>query len=175
MINDNEKILFYLLQMNNTSVVFVNEAKNNPILIQKLVQYAVSNEKYSWRAMWLLAKYLKTESSTQINKYSDILIKGLKNNLKNGYLRETLKVLSKLELSEEQESELFEFCLQTFQNNKNQPSLRSACMDFLIIICYKYPELNKEINEVFYTYKNFLSDGIKNSLEQKLKKNKIVE
>jgi hypothetical protein len=136
-------------------------------LIKDFVEYAFSNEKDAWKASWVLSSYSKVHPE-DLDIYTDKIISEIKKLKVEGHIRETLKILLNLNLNENQTSEVFDYCISLIEDNKRQASVRSISFQFLIKVAEKYPELKNEILIIFDNVKDFLSDGIKHSIEIRL-------
>lgn len=138
--------------------------KAHPVCWEEAIKLAVSNKQpYSWRAAWLLWSCIE-KNDTRIQPHIQSLIEGLTNK-KDGHQREILKILLLMELSEEQESTLFDFCIQLWKDIQKKSSIRHIAFRFLQNMVEKYPELKHELE--FYSdkiYLESLSPGIRQSI-----------
>lgn len=156
-----EKSVFNIEKINKSLI-------ENKMLIEEFVNYSLGSAKNAWRASWILANFSKTNPEI-LDKYADIIIKGIKKINSNGHLRETIKILLNLNLTEEQTSKVFDICYTLLEDNKRQPSVRSIAFQYLIKVANNYPELKREIIIVFENIKDFLPHGIKHSMEIRIK------
>jgi hypothetical protein len=81
-----------------------------------------------------------------------------------------LKVLLKMELNEEFEGIIFNFCLETWEKINKQPSVRFTAFQFILKTAQNHPDLTKEL--IFLTqnqYLDTLSPGIKDSILRTMK------
>lgn len=142
-------------------VVFL---QSNPECWEEAIELAITNKQpYSWRAAWLLWSCIE-KNDTRIQPHIQSLIEGLKDK-KDGHQREILKILIVMELSEEQETNLFDYCIRLWKDIQKTPSIRYTAFRFINKIASKYPELRNEIN--FYTEKKYvetLSPGVRKSI-----------
>ncbi|MCP4520643.1 MAG: hypothetical protein GY827_02935 [Cytophagales bacterium] len=135
--------------------------EENPQDYSTLVDIALSLDKrLTWRATWLLnlisSKKENRISPQNIQQFIDTL-----ENPKDGYQREILKLLLKVEINEDQEGILFDTCLDLWQNIKKSPSVRITALQHIIHIIKKYPELTKDIKHLTQEeYIESLSTGI---------------
>ncbi|MFQ3579908.1 MAG: hypothetical protein SNJ71_07195, partial [Bacteroidales bacterium] len=107
--------------------------KSNPDLIEEIVEYSLSDNPDAWRAVWILNLYLDRYDEQQIiSHYSDAFIENLQKIKKDGHIREIIKLLTKIKLTEEQESEVFDYCYSQLSNNKIQASVRAVCFQFIL-------------------------------------------
>ncbi len=142
----------------------ISYMKQHPKKIDELIKLAIADKgKYSWRAAWLLWSCME-KNDPRIRKYMDEILKVIR--LKEGgHLRELLKVLLQMDLSEEQEGYLFDFSIETWERLAQQPSIRYAAFEMIKKIVANNPELSSEIS--FLTqdhYLETLSPGIKHSI-----------
>ena len=144
-------------------VVFL---KAHPECWEEAIELAIANKQpYSWRAAWLLWSCIE-KNDTRIQPRIQSLIDGLKDK-KDGHQRELLKILIVMELSEEQETNLLDYCIRLWKDIKKTPSIRYTAFRFINKIVSKYPELRNEIK--YYTVKKYietLSPGIQKSINK---------
>ncbi len=138
-------------------------------ITELLAKYAFSKKENAWRAVWALYHSIESNGTEKLQKYADDFVKLAKSIKQDGYLRETIKIINKLDLNEEQTCEMYDLCMEILWDNKKQPSVRSVAFDFLLKTAEKYPELYNEILLVFERVKEHLSQGIKNSMMIKSK------
>lgn len=144
----------------------------NPELVKEFIGYAVSNKEYAWRAAWILHHYSQ-KYARELDQYSQVLIDSLLNITVHGHIREILKTIYNLKLTEKQTSEIFDICFDFLQNNKLQSSVRGTSFLFLMRVANEYPELKGDIEVIFDNVKDFVSPGIRYGMEMRLK-NKIL-
>jgi hypothetical protein len=139
---------------------------DHPECWEEAIELAVTNKQpYSWRAAWLLCSCLK-KNDERIQPHIQSLIDGLKDK-KDGHQREILKILIVMDLSEEQESSLLDFCIELWKDIQKTPSVRYTAFRFMYLIAAKYQELKNEIS--FYTDKKYLdslSPGVRKSINK---------
>lgn len=150
-------------------VKMLSDLDNNPELVEAYAKYAISVEKYAWRAAWVISHYSRKHPEN-VQKYVDNFIKALNTITKDGHIRETLKIIYNLKLDESQTSELFDICMGLLEDNKKQPSVRMSAFSIVIRVAEDYPELQNEIEIIVENIKDYLSPGIKNSFMKQLKK-----
>lgn len=146
----------------------LNDLRKDQVLVDAYVEFSLSDHKYAWRATWVIAHFSKKHPE-KLQKHLNDYIKNMYKIKKDGHLRETLKIITNLELNEEQTSEVFDISYELLQNNKLQASVRSTAFYFLMKVAEDYPELREEIRIIFENIKDYLSKGIKHSLEMRLK------
>lgn len=144
--------------------------KANPEYFEEAVQLALGDKQpYSWRAAWLLWSCLG-ENDSRLRKYISEIINVLPDK-KDGHQRELMKILTKMELTEEQEGYLFNFCMTVWESIHKSPSVRYNAFIFLLKTVEKHPELMNEM--VWFTqnqYLETLSPGVRHSLLRLIKK-----
>ena len=129
---------------------------------------ATNNQPQAWRAAWLLNQTMVKNDKRLQNKVSPIL--KLLPNCSEGHQREWIRVLEKLKINENQESVLFDICINIWQDVFKSPGVRIVAFRFLVKIAKKYPELINEVEPLTQShFTETLSPGIKNSF-LKLKK-----
>lgn len=138
--------------------------KAHPACWEEAIELAITNKQpYSWRAAWLLWSCLE-KNDVRIQPHIQSFIEGLKNK-KDGHQRELLKILILMQLSEEQESSVLDFCIRIWKDILRSPSVRFTAFRFMIMLSIKYPELKKETKLYFEKkYLETLSPGINKSV-----------
>ena len=143
--------------------------RSNPEHFDEAIQLAISDKQpYSWRAAFSLWGTIE-ENDKRIKKHIQLIVNSIQEK-KDGHQRELLKILYKMEISEKYEGEIFDICMNLWEQISKNPSVRMTAFKFILKISKKYPELLEEIN--FLTqdqYLESLSPGVKRSIE------KIVE
>ena len=132
--------------------------------IGSFVVFSLENEPFSWRASWVLCKYAERKAA-DIQPYAQMLIDNLPNIAKPGHRRETLKILSHMQLDERQCCDILDFCFKCIKDNKLQASVRSAAYDMLMKIGEQYPEIRSEAIAIFDDTKDYYPHGIRKSIE----------
>lgn len=146
---------------------------SGPQYFNESIKIALSDEApICWRATWIISSAIKKNDKRLIKHIPDFIAaiddKG------DGHQRELLKVLSKMDVSDEEEGRLFDKCITIWEKIGKSPSVRVTAFKLLVSIAKNYPELKEEI--VFLTHQDYidtLSPGIKNSvlkLKKELKK-----
>lgn len=151
----------------NEMVAFINE---HPEYFDEAINIAISQQKhFSWRAAWLISGTLKKDDprvKPYIPKILDIILES-----KDGHQRELLKILLKMNLSEDQQSMLFDISANLWEQIRKKPSVRHFAFSCMVKVAENYPELKNEILLLAQPhYINPLSPGIKQSILKSLKK-----
>ncbi len=140
--------------------------KSNPEHFDEAIQLAISNKQpYSWRAAFILWGSIE-ENDKRIKKH----IKSIVNCIQekgDGHQRELLKILYKMKISEKYEGQIFNICMNLWEQISKAPSVRMTAFKFIVKIAKEHPELLKEIN--FLTqdhYLESLSPGVKRSISR---------
>lgn len=143
--------------------------KENPKLFDETVRISLGNvQPQSWRAAWLIANYIQENDSRLITHLDSILSKISEKG--DGHQRELLKIIRKMELSEEQEGVLFDKVISIWEEVDRSPSVRGTAFITLLSIVRKYPELKSEISYLTQPhYTATLSPGIKRSFHRILR------
>lgn len=138
--------------------------KEHPEDFEEALQLAVSNQPHlSWRATWLVFHFMKPNDK-QVKPYINPFLE-LFPSLKDGHQREVLKVLSKMNLNDEQEGRVYDFAVSEWEHIKKSPALRYTAFKTMVKMAKKYPELINEIKVLSQPqYINSLSPGIKKSI-----------
>jgi len=135
--------------------------KNHPECFEEAIEMALSNdEPFCWRAAWMIGGDLNKNNS-RIAPYTSRIIELLPS-FEDGHQRELLKILLQVQLTEEQESLLFDLSVNLWQQVRKKPSVRHFAFKGMIQIAKKYPELTNEILVLSQPhYINPLSPGIR--------------
>jgi len=146
--------------------------QSNPLVINEAIQLAITDKQpYSWRAAWLLKNYIENDDQ-RIQKFVNEIITAI-DSKKDGHQRDLINILLLMNLDEEQESDLFNVCVNIWESIHKIPSVRYTAFKFISETGNKYPDLLNEIS--FYLQDHYietLSPGIRNSLMKMIKKKK---
>ncbi|HEX2961035.1 MAG TPA: hypothetical protein VHO43_04545 [Ignavibacteriales bacterium] len=142
---------------------------NHPEEFEEAILLAVSGKQpFAWRAAWLLGICME-ENDKRIKAYTELIIRSLADKT-DGHQRELIKILSKMELNEDQKGFLFDFCVNLWKDIYKQPSMRSTALKIIVKIAKQYPDLSKEVALLTKDqYLNTLSPAIKKSVPKILK------
>lgn len=133
----------------------------HPDCFDEAIEMALSNEEpFCWRAAWMIGGDIK-ENGSIIAPYASKIIK-LIPSFEDGHQRELLKILLQVNLTEEQESLLFDLSVNLWEQVRKKPSVRHFAFKAMVQIAKKYPEFNNEILLLSQPhYINPLSPGIR--------------
>ncbi len=88
----------------------------------------------------------------------------------DGQQRELINVLRIFDLSEMEETLLFDVCVELWCDLKKIPSVRFKAFKYILKVCKKYPDLQNELSLLSEDhYFESLSEGIKRTLLSNLK------
>lgn len=139
---------------------------DHPEHFVEAIELAVSDRQpYAWRAAWLLWSCMD-DNDQRIHFYIPKIINVLTSK-QDGHQRELLKILLRMELSEEQEGYLFDVCATVWEKINKKPSVRFTAFQFLVKIAKNHPDLSGEI--ALFTqnqYLDSLSPGVKRSVSR---------
>lgn len=137
----------------------------------KVLQFSLGDEeKLGWRAAWVLYHATEEQDIRLINHIPS-LIDAIRDK-KDGHQRELLRTILKLHPEEEKEGELFDICMDIWEQIGKIPSTRLFAFRVMLHIAKKYPELNAELSFLVQEhYTETLSPGIKKSLQKMYAKN----
>ena len=146
---------------------YINTYQNK---FEETVQLAINSESpISWRAAWIL-NHAVTNNDSRIKAHEAAIINILPIK-KDGHQRELLKLIQKIEVSENLEGKLFDTSVSLWEAIEKSPSLRMTAFKILVKIVTKYPEMKNEISFLLQNhYLDNLSPGIKRSLLREAKK-----
>ncbi len=144
--------------------------KSNPEYFEEAIQLAISDKQpYSWRAAFSLWGTIE-ENDKRIKKHIESIVNCI-HEKEDGHQRELLKILYKMEISEKYEGEIFDICMNLWEQISKNPSVRMTAFKFILKISKKHPELLEEIS--FLTQEQYLeslSPGVKRSIEKMMEK-----
>ncbi len=147
----------------------LNELCENPDLVDAYIEYALSENKFAWRASWVISHFA-SKHPEKVQRFANTLVHNLNNISKDGHIRETLKTICNLKLDENQTSIMFDFCINILEDNKKQASVRMIAFHFVLQVAEEYPEIQNEISIIVENIKDYLSPGIRNSFIKRLNK-----
>ncbi len=147
--------------------------ENNPEVYSEIIDLSLSDKPaLAWRAAWLLCVYMQP-NDTHIVPYIDAMLKSITSK-KDGHKREFLKILLKMKLNEEQELQLFDICLEIWQQAYTQPSVRSTAIKTMLKIIERQPLLLNELKPLLQEhYLQTLSHGVRCSVKRMMSNAKI--
>jgi hypothetical protein len=137
------------------------------IKIEDQLIHALRNDKDSWIHAWQINHVKKTEL-IKIQEQVDKIISAI-DGKNDGHQRELLKVLLKLNLTDDQLSLLWDICLRIWLDIQKQSSVRISAYKILVNIAKKYKPLSDELIRLTEDkHVSSLSNGIKNSTYKNL-------
>lgn len=138
----------------------------HPEDFETAVEIACSDEAHTcWRAAWLITLCME-DNDSRIRPYLDHMV-GTLTGKEDGHQRELLKILLRMELTEDQESYLFDHSVSLWESVKRTHSVRYIAFRIMNKVSQKYPELKHEVLELTQPqYVNSLSPGIRNSIQK---------
>ena len=146
-------------------VAYVNSTS---AAFDELVKLSLSNRQpFSWRAAFILSTVIK-KNDKRVSMYIVDIIDAI-DGKPDGHKRELLKILLKLELAEEQESQLIDICINLWKELDAKPTVRFYAFRMLMHIAEKYPDLESEIRLLTNDlYMHSLTQGIRRVIEKRL-------
>lgn len=126
---------------------------SHPESFEEAIHLAVTDKQpYSWRAAFVLWSCMK-DNDPRIFKYLKPLLDAL-TQCKDNQLRELLIILSRMDVPEEFEGDLFGKCADIWKKTGRQASVRYSAYKLMVRIAHKYPELFREVE--FLTQSQYL-------------------
>lgn len=154
-----------LLTTRHTKEEMLAVTQRTPKAKPQLVGMLHRVDDVGWRAAWLLG-HLMEKDDLAVKPHVTNLIELLPGK-KDGHQRELLKVLDKMDLNDDQEGHLFNYCMDIWEEVGKSPSVRYVAFKTMIAIAVHYPELKKELRDLLDPqYVDALSPGIRRSLEK---------
>jgi hypothetical protein len=145
----------------------------HPEAYDEAAKLAVTDRQpFAWRAAWLLWSCI-SPNDRRIKKYINKFTAGIAT-ARNNQKRELLKILLCVDLTEKQESKLFDQSIDIWKDIAKDPSIRLMAFKMLLKIAGKYPELKSEL--ILLTdehYLKTLSHGARHSMTKILRRLKV--
>lgn len=136
-------------------------------MIEDQLIHALRNDKDSWIHAWQINHVKKTEL-IKIQKQVDKIISAI-DGKNDGHQRELLKVLLKLNLTDDQLSLLWDICLRIWLDIQKQSSVRISAYKILVNAAKKFKPLSDELVRLTEEkHITSLSNGIRNSTYKNL-------
>lgn len=131
-----------------------------------VIRLALSDRpKICWRAAWMINGNI-SQNDARITPFIDKILEVLPKK-EDGHQRELIKILDRMELSEDQEGLLFDYCVTIWESVRMKPGTRHAAFKMMLKVAANYPELKHEILVLTQPqFVNSLSPGIKNSVRK---------
>ena len=137
------------------------------IMIEDQLIHALRNDKDSWIHAWQINHTKKTEL-IKIQNQVDKIISAI-DGKNDGHQRELLKVLLKLNLTDDQLSLLWDICLRIWLDIQKQSSVRISAYKILVNAAKKFKPLSDELVRLTEEkHITSLSNGIRNSTYKNL-------
>ncbi len=123
---------------------------NNPSFFEPTVQISLSNQQpQAWRATWIVGHCI-AKNDPRLQPHLATYIDQIRDK-EDGYQRELMKIMEKMECDEEHEGKLFDTCLGICEQVHRTPSVRIVAFRLITKTIKKYPEL---INEIEFLLEN---------------------
>jgi hypothetical protein len=143
-----EKELLELVRNWDNFQITLKNFVENPDQIPVLIKVAVySSDLVSWRALWMVDKIYDIDA-TLIAPFLPEMIQQLKVETHHGKKRHLLKLISQMNIPENQAGFLMDYCLTTFTSDKEPVANRVHAMQVLFNISESEPELKPELLEI---------------------------
>lgn len=136
---------------------------------EELIQLACTDKQpYSWRAAFLLWSCMD-ENDTRVQKHIKTILHFLPSK-NDSHQREIIKILLRMEISEEDEGFLFDHCIAVWKKIGNRPSIRHTAFKFIVRTINAHPELYHEISFLIQNqYVESLSSAARKSIFRMIK------
>ncbi len=140
--------------------------QSHPEYFEEVIQLAISDRQpYSWRAAFLIWGSVE-ENDKRIQKHIKSIVNCIQEK-EDGHQRELLKILYKMKISEKYEGQIFNTCVNLWEQISKKPSVRITAFKFIMKIAKNHPELLEEIDILTQEqYLESLSPGVKRSIEK---------
>lgn len=118
--------------------------KAHPEAFHVALNLALSDKQpFAWRAAWLLWDCMN-EDDSRVKKHVKKIISYLPA-ARDNQKRELLKILSMMEIADDDCAQLFDYCTALWLQDEKAPSIRLACIKMALKISAKFPELTHEV------------------------------
>lgn len=146
---------------------------SHPEHFEEAIKLAISdNQPYAWRSAFVLWDSIE-ENDIRIQEYIKPIVDSIKTK-KDGHQRELLKILYKMELIDKHEGQIFDICMNLWDQISKAPSVRMTAFKFIIKISKKHSELLEQIDLLLQDqYIESLSPGVKRSINKMM--NELIE
>lgn len=147
----------------------ISYVAKHPEHFKELIELTIAdNQPYSWRAAWLLWSCME-KNDQRIRKYVKDIINVLPNR-KDNQKKDLLKVLEQMEIKDELEGLLFNYCVTIWEKIDKRPAVRFNAFKILAKITKRHPELSKEIIPLTQNqYTASLSSSVNKSINKMMK------
>jgi hypothetical protein len=160
MMNLREQLLVEMSRQNMDYVC--NYVGRDGKLVAELFQLVFENEKkLSLRAAWALS-IISDKSPDLLRPYTSQMIEKLGSFKHNGIHRLFLRFLAETAIPEDQEGLLFDQCYQWLISADEPPGVKVFCMQILMNIAQKEPDLKRELLLIFEELTDHESAAIRN-------------
>lgn len=141
--------------------------KNHAAMLEPAIDLGLTHyQPLAWRSAWVLSEVVKPNDPL-FRSFTARIISFLAE-AEDGHCRSWLMVLHQLEIPEEQQATLFDFCMQLWCNPHKQASLRYHALQTMLRLAASFPELKQEINaSMTDALLGSLSKGIVHSLRKR--------
>lgn len=146
---------------------------SQPEYFEEAIKLAITdNQPYAWRSAFILWSSME-KNDKRIQKYAKSIVDNIKTK-KDGHQRELLKILYKMELKDKHEGQIFDICMNLWEQNSKTPSVRMTAFKSIIKISKKHSELLEQIDLLLQDqYIESLSPGVKRSINKMM--NELIE
>ena len=146
--------------------LFIESVKADEKKYQELLKFSLSNEiPLGWRAAWILRHVFRPQEPG-LKAIIPHIIRDIQT-FDESRKREWLKILSKLDIEEALEGELYDKSVEIWLNIHNHSALRISAMQCIVRFIKKYPELKEELDHITEPeYLEVLSPGIRKTFEK---------
>jgi hypothetical protein len=144
----------------------IKRVNESPDKFRETVEIALSHEEtISWRAAWVLYHAME-DNDPRLEQFTGDFMNKLPG-LGDGHQREILRIIGRLPIPEDQEGQLFDHCMNIWEQIGKIPSVRVFAFRIILKIASRYPEMKQEIQFITQPhYTDTLSPGIRNSVER---------
>ena len=156
--------------MNFSKQQMITWLENHPESFTEAIHLAIADKQpCSWRAAWLLWSGME-DNDPRLRPFIPDIIRCL-DTKGDGHQRELLKILYRMDLSEDQEGFVFDLCMNVWETIGKAPSVRHNAFRMIVRLASKYPELFSDIALITENhYLDTLSPGVRRSVLKMMKR-----
>ncbi|MCC5022706.1 MAG: hypothetical protein J6386_07875 [Candidatus Synoicihabitans palmerolidicus] len=112
----------------------------HPEAMEEAIGLAVTDRQpYAWRSAWLLESCMQ-DNDSRVRTAVDNLLAALPTKA-DGHQRELIKILSRMDLRDDQEGTFFNLVVGLWEDVHKKPAVRCVALKFILKMVEKYPDL----------------------------------
>lgn len=164
-----------LSEMSRRNIDLVTKyIEDNPEQLKDIVELVMGHaDVIAFRASWVLEK-LTERKNVNVNPIIPQIVSILNEIPLSGTRRTIAKVLMMVDIEEEEEGYVLEFCMNMLESPKEPVAVKANCMTIVFALIPKYPELKDEVLAVIEDQIPHHSIGFKSRYNVLKRKYKLI-